>query len=166
MTEAHLLDYKALRDTMLRSHPEAFTSDAQTELTRDMSSYRSRLAGGADGLTLFTLLAWHGPRLVGAISCERESRSKVQHVAHIVGMMVADSARGAGVGRQLLATGLHLLRGNPALELVTLSVTASNVAAVQLYRTAGFERYGRLEGALKLPDGRVLAKDFMSLRLG
>ena len=41
MLEPDLLAYKALRDAMLSSHPEAFTSDAETERLRDLSSYRS-----------------------------------------------------------------------------------------------------------------------------
>ncbi|MFY7864751.1 GNAT family N-acetyltransferase [Roseateles sp.] len=162
--------YKALRDGMLAAHPEAFTSDAATELSRDAESYRSRLSGGGGGANLFTLVAWssQGPgraEMVGAISCEHEARVKVRHVAHIVGMMVSDHHQGQGIGRQLLERALTMLRGEPVLELLTLSVTASNLPAVRLYERCGFQRYGRLEGAIKLPDGRVVDKDLMSLRL-
>ena len=47
----------------------------------------------------------------------------------------------------------------------TLSVTASNRAAVGLYESVGFVRYGRLPDAIRLPDGRRLDKDLMALRL-
>lgn len=161
MREADLLDYKALRDAMLAGHPEAFTSDADTERQRDLASYRSRLAGGAAGATLFTLLALDGGRVVGAITCEREARRKVHHLAHLVGMMVADTHRGRGIGRALLDDALLRLRATPGLAQVTLSVTAGNHAAIGLYQGAGFERYGRLPDALRLPDGRSLAKDLM-----
>lgn len=169
MREADLPAYKQLRDGMLARHPEAFTSDARTELLRDADSYRSRLSGGDRGSCLFTLTAWldepAGARLVGAISCEHEARVKVRHVAKIVGMMVSDDLHGRGVGRQLLERALLLLRGEPVLELVTLSVTASNTAAVRLYEACGFIRYGRLLGAIKMPDGRLVDKDLMSRRL-
>src|SRR6218665_1016052 len=82
MLEPDLLAYKALRDAMLTGHPEAFTSDAETECQRDLASYRSRLAGGQGGATLFTLLALEGHRVIGALTCEREPRRKVQHIAH------------------------------------------------------------------------------------
>jgi ribosomal protein S18 acetylase RimI-like enzyme len=162
MLEPDLLAYKALRDAMLAGHPEAFTSDAETESQRDLASYRSRLAGGG---TLFTLLALDGGRVVGALTCEREARCKVQHITHLVGMMVADTHRGRGIGRALLAAAIARLQALPELAQVTLSVTASNRAAVGLYESMGFERYGRLPDAIRLPDGRRLDKDLMHLRL-
>lgn len=165
LREADLPAYKALRDGMLARHPEAFTSDAETELHRDADSYRSRLNGGAGGGNLFTLGAWCGAQLVGAISCEREPRVKVRHIAHIVGMMVRDDLHGRGIGRLLLERALRVLQGEPSLELATLSVTRSNHGAVRLYERCGFQRYGRLEGALKLADGSRLDKDLMSRRL-
>lgn len=164
MLEPDLLAYKALRDAMLTAHPEAFTSDAETERGRDLASYRNRLAGG--GHTLFTLVALDGARLVGALSCEREPRLKVQHLAHLVGMMVADTHRGHGLGRALLAAALARLRATPGIAQVTLSVTTGNEAAIGLYRSQGFERYGHLPDAIRLPDGRRLAKELMHLRLG
>lgn len=165
MLEPDLLAYKALRDAMLAGHPEAFTSDAETESQRDLASYRSRLAGGLGGGTLFTLLALEGTRVIGALTCEREPRRKVQHIAHLVGMMVSDTHHGRGIGRALLAGAIARLQATAGLAQVTLSVTAGNRAAVGLYESVGFTRYGRLPDAVRLPDGRRLDKDLMLLRL-
>jgi len=162
MVEPDLLAYKALRDAMLAAHPDAFTSDAETESQRDLTSYRSRLTGNT---TFFTLIALDAGRLVGALTCEREPRRKVQHIAHLVGMMVADSHAGRGIGRALLAAALERLRATPGLAQVTLSVTATNQAAVGLYESQGFERYGRLPDAVRLPDGHRLDKLLMVRRL-
>jgi len=160
-----LADYKRLRDTMLSRHDEAFTSDAATELKRPIESYASRLCQGDEGATLFTLVAYFGREMVGAITCEREPRQKVRHIAHIVGMMVSDKAQGRGVGRALLSQALNLLRGELGLELVTLSVTSDNLAAVRLYEACGFSRYGHLPRAIRLPNGALLDKDLMVLTL-
>ncbi len=165
LAESDLLAYKALRDAMLAGHPEAFTSDARTESRRDIASYRNRLAGGGNGSTLFTLVALDDARLVGALTCEREPRSQVQHVAHLIGMMVADTHCGRGLGRALLAEAIARLRATPGLAQVTLSVTAGNRAAIGLYASQGFERYGSLPDAVRLADGRHLTKDLMRLRL-
>lgn len=162
MLEPDLLAYKALRDAMLARHPDAFTSDAETEGQRDIASYRSRLTGGA---TLFTLLALEGGHLVGALTCEREPRRKVQHIAHLIGMMVADSHSGRGIGRTLLVAGIKRLQATPGLAQVTLSVTAGNRAAVGLYESQGFVRYGCLPDAVRLLDGRRLDKALMVKRL-
>lgn len=166
MVEPDLLAYKALRDAMLTGHPEAFTSDAETEGRRDLASYGNRLTGGAGGSTLFTIVAMDGPRLVGALTCERERRQKVQHVAHLIGMMVSDTHAGRGIGRALLVDAIARLKATPGLAQVTLSVTASNRAAIGLYASQGFERYGSLSDAIRLPDGTSLTKDLMRLRLG
>ncbi|RZJ02341.1 MAG: N-acetyltransferase [Rubrivivax sp.] len=165
LLEPDLMGYKALRDAMLAGHPDAFTSDAETESQRDIASYRGRLAGGLQGGTLFTLLAVDNQRVIGAITCEREPRRKVHHIAHVVGMMVADTHRGRGIGRALLAAAILRLRNIAELAQVTLSVTSSNRAAVGLYESLGFERYGRLPDAVRLPDGRRLDKDLMRLGL-
>jgi ribosomal protein S18 acetylase RimI-like enzyme len=165
LTETDLPAYKRLRDQMLMRHPDAFTSDAETECAREPQTYRTRLAGGSHGTCLFTLVLATEAELVGAISCERELRAKVRHIAHIAGMMVAPEMQGRGLGRQLLEAALSLLRKQEAIELVTLSVTRSNQSAIKLYEACGFVRYGRLEGAIRFADGRLLDKDLMSRRL-
>lgn len=163
MHESDLKAYKALRDAMLARHEEAFTSDAAAERGREAESYRSRLSGA--GHCLFTLLAWDGRQLLGALSAERDGRAKIRHIAHIVGMMVDEAAQGRGLGRALMQAALALLSQEETLQLVTLSVTRSNAPARRLYERCGFTRYGRLEGAIVLPDGRLLDKDLMVHRL-
>lgn len=165
LTERDLLAYKALRDAMLARHEQAFTSDAETERARDATGYRVRLHPQAGGKALFTLGAWIGDTLVGALTCEHENRQKVRHIAHLIGMMVDDTYRGRGIGGRLLTQAVTLLRREPRLETVTLSVTAGNQPAIALYRRAGFTRYGHLARAIRLSDGRYCAKDLMSLDL-
>lgn len=165
LTESDLLAYKSLRDAMLSAHEAAFTSDAATELQREAASYRHRLHPQAGGRALFTLGAWIGDHLVGVLTCEQEARLKVRHVAHLVGMMVDDTHQGRGIGRALMGHALTLLRREPLLEIVTLSVSAGNAPAMALYRSFGFSRYGHLPRALRLSDGRYVGKDLMSLEL-
>jgi RimJ/RimL family protein N-acetyltransferase len=165
MVEADLPAYKQLRDDLLEAHPDAFTSDAETERGRDVTSYRSRLSLGNGGTTLFTLLAHVDGQLVGALTVEREPRRKVQHIAHIIGMMVRGAWQGHGIGRGLMRKALDRLAQDPSLKLVTLSVTESNATAVRLYRGCGFEPYGCLRRAIRLDDGRELDKLLMSKTL-
>ena len=162
LVEADLAAYKALRDHALAHHEEAFTSDALTEASRTLQSYRSRLGDLIDGG--FTLGAWRGDRLVGAITCERDPRSKVRHIGHIVGTMVASDQQAQGVGRALLNALVARASADDELHQLTLSVTASNSAAVRLYESAGFARYGSLARALRV-GGRFLDKHLMQLNL-
>jgi ribosomal protein S18 acetylase RimI-like enzyme len=158
-----LAAYKSLRDETLALHAEAFTSDAATERAKPAASYRSRLEDPAGDPARFTLGAWVDRRLVGAISCERDERVKVRHIAHIVGMMVCAQARGRGVGRALLDACVARSRQVREIEMLTLSVTATNATAVALYEGARFERYGRLVHAIKVGD-TYHDKDLMVLR--
>ena len=156
--------YKALRDRVLALHPEAFTSDATAESLKPASAYSARLGYERPEGGHFTLGAWRDRRLLGAISCERDMRMKVRHIGHVVGMMVREDARSRGVGRALLAACIARARAAEGLELLTLSVTATNVPAIRLYLSAGFARYGSLHHAIKV-DGHYHDKDLMVLGL-
>ncbi len=163
---ADLAAYKALRDAMLAQHEDAFTSSAVSESGRSAESYLFRLSqSGASG-TLFTLCAWVGGQMVGAVTCERDGRAKVAHVGHIVGMMVRDERQGLGIGGALLSAALNLARADPRLEQLVLTVTAGNVRAARLYARAGFVRYGCQPRAIKLAATKAvpavyLDKDLM-----
>lgn len=163
-----LVAYKVLRDQTLADHPEAFTSDAETERRKEPASYLPRLGLGESEGGYFTLGAWRGEaasaELVGAISCEREHRVKVRHIGHIIGMMVKSDCSGQGIGRALLVAAIAATRSAHGVEMLTLSVTASNLAAVGLYESLGFVRYGSLPNAIKV-EGRYHTKDQMVLTL-
>lgn len=159
-----LAAYKELRDEMLAAYPDAFTSDAATERQRSAESYRSRLQSYAPGGGQFTLGAWQSERLVGAISCERDLRVKVRHIAHVTGMMVRADADQAGIGGALLQAFIDQSRRVNGVSTLTLSVTAGNARALRLYERAGFSRYGSLPDAICV-DGRFHAKDYLVLTL-
>ena len=160
---ADLGQYKALRDVLLAGYPEAFTSDADIERQRPPETYLARLAGASANGFPFTLAAWHGEQLVGAVTCERDNRVKVRHIGRVIGMMVDPSLRGTGIGGALLAACIAAVRSRDGIEMLTLSVTSDNEAAIRLYQRAGFVRYGRLDRALRL--GEVYhPKDLMVLQ--
>jgi ribosomal protein S18 acetylase RimI-like enzyme len=149
LAAADLADYKRLRDDMLALHPEAFTSDADSESTKEPADYLHRLGLDRSDGGQFLLGAWRGTRMLGAIGCEREARLKVRHIGHVVGMMVRPEARGASIGALLVEACIAEAR-HAGLELLTLTVTADNTAAVRLYERHGFAPYGTLRRALKV----------------
>ena len=165
LDEADLEAYKALRDHALAHHDEAFTSDAATEAAAHRRrATQAALGGEANDGGGFTLGAWRGDRLVGAITCERDPRSKVRHIGHVVGTMVMADQQGQGVGRALLDALIARASADDELHQLTLSVTAGNSAAVRLYESAGFTRYGTLPRAIRV-GGRFLDKHLMQLNL-
>ena len=157
--------YKALRDEMLFAHPEAFTSDAAEEVVKEPADYLQRLGLDRRERGHFVLGAWRGEHLVGAIGLERDRRRKGNHIGHVIGMMVRREARRQGVGRALLEGLIGEARRSAGMEMLTLTVTAGNAAAVGLYETSGFARYGLLERAIKLASGKYHDKLHMVLTL-
>jgi RimJ/RimL family protein N-acetyltransferase len=154
--------YKSLRDHALAHHEDAFTSDAATEAQRVAQSYAARLGSGPSGT--FTLGAFRGDRLVGAVTCERDPRVKVQHIGHVTGMMVHADEQRRGVGRALLDALVERASADDDLHQLTLNVTVGNEAALRLYERAGFERYGTLPRAIRV-GGRFLDKHHLMLSL-
>jgi RimJ/RimL family protein N-acetyltransferase len=161
--QTHDLDaYKALRDHALAHHEEAFTSDAATEAKRSAESYAARL--GSDATGGFTLGAFRGDALVGAVTLERDPRSKVRHVGHVIGTMVhADEIR-RGVGRALMDALIERASAHDELQSLTLTVTAGNAAAERLYAGVGFVAFGTQPRAIRVGD-RFLDKRHMVLGL-
>ena len=163
LERSELAAYKALRDAVLAADDTAFTSDAQTESAKPAAAYVDRLGHDRPEGGHFTLAAWRGEQLVGAVSCEREARRKARHIGHVHALFVRRDARRSGIGRALLETCIARARAADGLELLTLSVTAGNPAE-QLYARLGFEPYGTLRRAIKLGDA-YFDKQLMSLHL-
>ena len=156
--------YKALRDHALARHDDAFTSDAATEAKRSAQSYAGRLGRGEGNDGGFTLGAFRGDVLVGAITLERDPRSKLRHIGHIVGTMVHAGEQRRGVGQALLDALIARASADAELHQLTLTVTAGNGAAERLYARVGFVRYGTLLRAIRV-GARFLDKHHLVLTL-
>jgi len=156
--------YKVLRDDMLSAHPEAFTSDADTERARTPQSYLPRLGSGLANDGQFVLGAWKNGTLVGAIGSDRDTRLKVRHVAHLIGMMLRPELRGSGIAARLLERCIGLLRATDGIEMLTLTVTTGNTPAIRLYERAGFTTCGSVPRAIRVGNA-YHAKDQMVLML-
>jgi ribosomal protein S18 acetylase RimI-like enzyme len=154
--------YKALRDHALKHNEDAFTSDAATEAQRTAHSYAARL--GNDTTRAFTLGAFRGDRLVGAVTCDHDARVKVQHIGHVTGMMVHTDEQGRGTGRALIDALIVRASADGELHQLTLNVTAGNDVAERLYERSGFVRYGTLPRAIRV-GGKFFDKHHMLLNL-
>jgi ribosomal protein S18 acetylase RimI-like enzyme len=154
--------YKALRDHALAHNDEAFTSDAATEAQRTAQSYAVRL--GNDQTRAFTLGAFRGDRLVGAVTCDHDARIKVQHIGHVTGMMVHADEQSRGTGRALIDALIERASADAELHQLTLNVTAGNAVAERLYERSGFVRYGTLPRAIRV-GGKFFDKHHMLLNL-
>jgi diaminopimelate decarboxylase len=88
------------------------------------------------------VLAVEGERIVGHLYVQREDHPVTRHVATL-GIAVAASHRGRGVGGVLMSEAVRWARG-VGVEKILLSVYPHNTAAIALYRKFGFVEEGRL----------------------
>ncbi len=85
--------------------------------------------------------------------------SQAADQAEILTIAVAKPARRRGLGRQLLGGAAARLQQEGSAELF-LEVAEDNVAAIALYRAAGFQPIGRRPGYYRRDSGRVAAITF------
>jgi ribosomal protein S18 acetylase RimI-like enzyme len=167
--EIRLLDagdasaYWKIRLESLECDPEAFGASAEEHRTLSLDDAGKRLgSGSADN---FVVGAFAGERLVGTAGFYRDKGMRTRHKGHIWGVYVTGAARGKAVGRRVLRAILERAAGTEGVEQILLSVATPQAAAVSLYRSLGFESFGREPRALKIGD-RYVDEEHMVMYVG
>ena len=155
-------EYWRLRLEALEGDPEAFSSSAEEHKALSMDEVKRRL--GANGGDFLVAGAFQDGRLIATAGFYREKGPKVRHKGRIWGVYVTPAHRGAGVGRKIMQLALDRGRALDGVEQVLLSVTLTQTAAANLYRSLGFEPFGREPCALKIGD-RFIDEEYFILRL-
>ena len=83
----------------------------------------------------------------------RETPPVFRHSAVIGKVMAHPSARGLGLGRQVVTALVDNAR-TAGLELLTLGVRGNNHGTIQLYEELGFTEWGRLPNRIEVGDDR------------
>jgi len=117
-------------------------------LPRDLSRDDSLAYWFADGHRVFVADA--GDQIVGTYFLHANQRGGGSHVANC-GYITAPSASGRGVARAMCEHSLALGRELGFQAMQFNFVVSSNVRAVRLWESMGFEIAGRLPGAFRHP---------------
>ena len=159
LTPADAAGYQRFRLRGLREHPEAFTSAYEEVALQPLSTPERRLAS----LDEKVWGAFEGGTLAGMIGLNHETRLHNRHKATLVGMYVASEFAGCRLGQALVRTVLQEAR-DCLVELIVLTVTEGNQAALALYRRAGFAAFGTEPDAVRV-QGSSYGKVHMALQL-
>ncbi len=149
--------FQALRLEALRECPSAFSSSYEEEFGTPIPVIGKRLAAEPNR-DMFG--AFSDTELVGTIGFGREGARKLAHKGFIRGMYVSPAFRNQSIGRQLVSHVLQHAASLTGLRQITLTVTASNVAAIGLYEKMGFTSFG-LEPAALLVEGEIHDEIYM-----
>ncbi|MCA8960015.1 MAG: GNAT family N-acetyltransferase [Planctomycetes bacterium] len=153
--------FQAVRLRGLSEWPTAFASSAEEEAGTPLTVVAERLEDNPDGAMFGR---FDGERLLGVVGVQREAMKKLAHKAVVWGMYVIPEARRSGVGRALLRQALRYAATELGVEQVQLGVNTTNRAALELYRSAGFEVFGTEPGFLRV-DGVLHDEHHMVCRL-
>lgn len=138
--------YRALMLRAYSEHDTAFTSTFEERANKPIEWWSKRLQDP----TTVTLGAFDlGDSLIGTVRLEAYQRVRERHKIQLTAMYVMKDYAGKGIGRRLLDDALTEARRLNAMELINLTVTADNLAAVRLYSKFGFQTFGRETRAVK-----------------
>jgi ribosomal protein S18 acetylase RimI-like enzyme len=149
-----------LRLEALLGDPEAFSSSAEEHQQLELEDVKKRLSSEAGDS--FVVGAFDGIRLAAMAGFAREKGLKTQHKGRIWGVYVTPERRGQGIGRKMLQMLLERGAAIEGIEQVMISVAVTQAAAVSLYRSLGFETWGREPRALRV-GGRWIDEEYMVL---
>jgi len=126
------------------------TGEAELEL---------RFSGGMKRGIEYLVLEDEDGAIVGAAGLHPGEGDRI----FALGMWLLAELRGRGLGRKLLEAGLETAWREGALK-VELEVFTDNVAAIELYRSAGFAVEDVLTDRYRREDGSVKSSVVMGLR--
>jgi ribosomal protein S18 acetylase RimI-like enzyme len=151
-----------IRLEALEAEPFAFSKAVEEHRATPVETIALRFRNTPPGT--INLGAFENDTLIGTVTFMRETGQKEKHKGRIYAVYVSARHRGRGVARALLLKLLEMVKHDPSLEQIVLSVATRQSAAKQLYKSLGFETYGTEPNALKVGSAYT-DEDHMILRI-
>jgi ribosomal protein S18 acetylase RimI-like enzyme len=151
--ESDIASYREIRLEALKNHPGSFGDSWEAAKDRPDSAF----AEAIEQMAVFGAFTESG-RIVGLAAFRREQSPKTKHKGDVFQVYVRPETRGTGCGLGLIGSVIDHAR--PLVAQVRLYVSAENVAAIGLYKQAGFHIYGTEPRALHV-NGRYIDEHLM-----
>jgi len=133
--------FRELRQTALTLNPDEFLMTADEESAIPRLVIEGALECPDERSFFIGAFAAPPEALVGMAGLITGNLRKVRHAGHVTSLFVHPAHRRAGIARTLVEQ--LLTRAHSAgLEVLRLEVVSSNRAAIALYESLGFVRYG------------------------
>ena len=161
LTPDDAAEWLRLRIEALEGDPQAFSASLEEYRALAIDDVKKRLWSTPNACVVG---AFEGARLVAVAGFFRDRGDKSRHKGHVWGVYVTPAFRGKRLGRRVMQELLDHAKGVEGIEQIMLSVTAAQEGALGLYRSLGFQTWGREPNALKI-RGRSLDEEHMLLRL-
>lgn len=151
---AEISDAEQLSKARLQIDGETENLDReQGEAFLDTADFERIIHTDAERLTNLFLVAVVDGRVAGFSRCEGSTLKRRAHQAEF-GICVLKEFWGYGIGKNLLITTLSWADDAAGISKVSLHVLETNVTALQLYKSLGFEEEGLLKKDKLLSDGK------------
>lgn len=142
-------DWQKFRDIRLRileTDPAAFGRSYKEDSERTEQEWRDLV----EKRQLF--FALKDDKIVGTVGIRREKGDMIEHMATLVSLGVDASHRGQGIATALMGHTIEVLKKDPKIIKVRLSVNEPQVTAIKLYEKLGFKRVGYGQYEIKIGD--------------
>ncbi len=157
--------FQELRSEMCRNHPEAFGQTPEEVAAMKEEQALEWMAPCEVFPERFVLGAFDGERLMATVAFKREDLTKERHRGWIWAVYVRREARGHSLARSMMEQVISEARKMEGLEMITLTVAVTQTSARTLYTALGFFTNGLNLHGYKLPDGRYVDHEEMTLWL-
>ena len=124
--------------------PDEFTFTEEQE--------RKWIQDHLDGPDKLIILAEVSGAVIGCLTFENGSFRRIAHRGSLA-ISIREHWRGQGIGTVMLQTLIDWAEANPLIEKIGLSVFATNVDAIRLYKRLGFLEEGCQPREIKLGSG-------------
>ncbi|MCA9302982.1 MAG: GNAT family N-acetyltransferase [Phycisphaerales bacterium] len=162
LTASDIDAYRAIRLEMLNDSPWAFASSPEDD--------RAFVDGAMEELVAdpeHKIVVVDHPdddRLACAVGVRRETKAKFRHRVSIWGVYTTPTARGKGLARMAMEHAIGIARSWEGVRYIGLAVSANAPAALALYESLGFVRWGH-EPAATCIDGVEYDELYLSMKL-